>query len=66
MPRALKLVPISIEGVITHLMQERSGSRPSASLKEWRKVLEDLSSVGGNLRKHFAYGELRYIGNLSN
>jgi hypothetical protein len=23
-------------------MQERCGSRPSASLKEWRKVLNDL------------------------
>jgi hypothetical protein len=35
-------VPISIEGVITRLMQERSGARPSASLKEWSTVLEDL------------------------
>jgi hypothetical protein len=23
-------------------MQERSGSRPSASLKEWRKILNEL------------------------
>jgi hypothetical protein len=38
----LKLVPITIEGVITRLMQERCGSRPSASLKEWRKILNDL------------------------
>ena len=38
----LKLVPISIEGVIIRLMQERRGSRPSASIEEWRKILEDL------------------------
>ena len=42
MPRNLKLVPISIEGVITRLMQERSGFRPNASLKEWRKILNEL------------------------
>jgi hypothetical protein len=34
-----KLVPITIEGVITRLMQERSGSRPRASIEEWRKIL---------------------------
>jgi len=41
----LKLVPITIEGVITRLMQERCGSRPRASIEEWRKILEDLVSA---------------------
>jgi hypothetical protein len=38
----LKLVPISIEGVLVRLMQERYGSRPSASIEEWRKILTNL------------------------
>ena len=38
----LKLVPPSIEGVLVRLMQERRGSRPSASIEEWRKILNDL------------------------
>jgi hypothetical protein len=42
MPRILKLVPISIEGVIIRLMQARSGSHPRASIEEWRKILSDL------------------------
>jgi hypothetical protein len=42
MPRILKLVPMSIEGVIRRLVQERYGSRPSASIEEWRKILNDL------------------------
>ena len=35
-------MPIRIEGVITRLMQERSGPRPSDSIEEWRKILNDL------------------------
>ena len=38
----LKLVPPSIEGVLVRLMQERRGSRPSTSIEEWRKILNDL------------------------
>jgi hypothetical protein len=33
---------MSIEGVITRLMRERSGSRPSGSIEGWRKILNDL------------------------
>ena len=38
----LKLVPMGIDGVLIRLMQERCGSRPSASIEEWRKILNDL------------------------
>jgi hypothetical protein len=32
----------TIEGVLVRLMQERCGSRPSASIEEWRMILNDL------------------------
>jgi hypothetical protein len=40
----LKLVPITIEGVITRLVQERRGSRPRASVEEWQKILSELAA----------------------
>jgi hypothetical protein len=38
----LKLVPPSIEGVLVRLMQKWRSFRPSASIEEWRKILNDL------------------------
>jgi hypothetical protein len=46
----LSWCPIGVEGVITRLMQERSGSRPIASLKEWRTILNEL--IAGELAKN--------------
>ena len=43
----LKLVPPSIEGVLVRLMQKWRSSRPSASIEEWRKILNDLVAGEG-------------------